>query len=86
MAHLSEAVIAAEQHCILRRLAEVLVAVQNKDGNQEVQGSPRFVRCSAHRAELAETVTYLCPATAGASRRENQSRDHRDGLGCRRLA
>ena len=69
MAYSREAAISAWRHCyphLLGALAEVLVAVQNIDGNQEVQGSPRFVRCSAHRAELAEIVTYLCPVMAGA--------------------
>lgn len=62
------------------------MAVQNKDGNQEVQGSPRFVRYSAHLAELTETVTYLYPARVVVSRRGSRCRDHRVDLCYRRLA
>lgn len=80
--------IVARHRCsyLRRALAEVLMAVQNKDGDQEVQGSPRFVRSSARQAELEATVTYLDRATVGESRRGNRRRSHRAGLQCRRLA
>lgn len=49
-------------------------------------GGGSFARCSAHQAELAEKVTYLCPVKAGVSRRESRCRSHRAALRRCRLA
>lgn len=51
--------------------------LQRRDGNQEVQGSPRFVQSPPHPAGLEEMVTYLSRvARAGASRTASRSLRH----------
>ena len=55
-------------------LAVGLMEVQKTDGNQEVQGSPRFVQSLPPPAGLEEMATYLSRAArAGASRRASPS-------------
>ena len=70
-------------------VAMVLMAVhriQNIDGNQEVQGSPRFVYHSARQAELTVTVTYLCQEMVEGSQKGSWCRSRHARRRPRRLA
>ena len=51
--------------------------LQRRDGNQEVQGSPRFVQSPPHPAGLEEMATYLSRVVrAAASRKASRSPRH----------
>lgn len=58
--------------------------LQRQDGNQEVQGSPRFVQNLPRLGALAVMVTYLYHSERGAeSQRESLNPHREDDLGLR---